>query len=127
MTTFKSENLIKFLAARDSFTTEICSATGTTSLAEIRTEKLNKRATTKDMTCKWLESACELLVSVMPLLESATSLSDTISNLKTEKIADSASIISLQKKLIEKKEDTEKISELQSKLLATKEEGINLR
>ena len=116
----------QFLAAKDSFSSVICSATCTDRLANVRSEVLmKKRNVTKEKTCEWLESVCVLLESVVPLLESASKLPDEISKLKDEKIVDSASIIGLQKKLIEKQEeDMAKIVELQDKLIVKKEENL---
>ena len=37
------EDLSKFLAAKEKFVSEICSTTGTTVLADVTSEKLNKK------------------------------------------------------------------------------------
>ena len=116
----------QFITSRDSVTSQICGATGTEKLADVRFEMLNKRTVSKEKACQWLESLCSLLGSVSAsMLESSSQLSDEVSKLKNEKIANSETIIGLQSKLIEKhEEDMAKITELQDKLIVKNDEDL---
>ena len=111
--------------SRDSIVSDMCSATGDAAnkLLDVNFDLLHKRRTvTKEKTCQWLSSVCDLLESVFPLLETA---SDEISNLKTEKISDANKIIELQKQLIEKQEKAmAEIVEMQNTMTKKKEENL---
>ena len=63
---------------------------------------LAKRTTTKEKLAVWLETVCCILDQyAIPWLEKAAPLSDEVEKLKSEKIADQKTVISLQNKLIE--------------------------
>ncbi len=123
---FKKECVEQFIAERNSIVMEICGATGTGKLSDVRADLLNKRTISKEAVCQWLGSLCGLLDTVsVSVVEPASHLSADISKLKDEKISDSARIIELQQKLIEKQEEgSAKIVELQKKLIVKNEEDL---
>ena len=85
---------------------DMCSKIGVKNPSDLRACYMNKPQITKSMLLEWLETTVFLLYSCsVPLLEFATTRTDELDDLKTEKINDQKKIIELQDQLIEKKTD----------------------
>ncbi len=102
---FREMSVEQVIRAKDSIFSEMCEKLNLQNYEDIRAVNMAKKIVTRDMLVDWLETVCRVLNSfVVPLLESATTMSADYQNLKDEKITDQKSIIVLQNKLIEKNE-----------------------
>ncbi len=102
---FKEVYVDQVSRARDSVFNEMCEEMNISDYQDVSACNMAKKTITRDKLVSWLETVCCILDSfAAPLLNTGVDMLDEFQKLKEDKIKHQETIITLQDKLIEKKE-----------------------